>query len=133
MIDALGAFTSKAIHFALGVFQGCTLSPVFFNIVLQLGLNTLEQKKSLMYTFPNDSNTSLLTSASADDLQLVTSFEFRDQNQRLLDIFASFLFGTRTMAARTNICCSVELIEKDRRQLSPVQSWPRYLWRRAQS
>ena len=107
MVDIPNLFSTRSFHFALGVFQGCTLSPILFNIVIQLGLDVLEQHQSFAYTFSSDRETSLLSSAYADDVQLVTSFP--EQNQRLLDTFSAFLLWTRTMEARASKCWSVAL------------------------
>ena len=105
IVDIPGLFTTRSFHFALGVFQGCTLSPILFNIIIQLALDVLEKHQSFCYTFSCDQETSLLSSAYADDIQLVTSFP--EQNQRLLDTFSEFLLWTRTMEARPNKCWSV--------------------------
>ena len=34
IVDVPSEFQSKPFHFAIGVFQGCTLSPLLFNIVI---------------------------------------------------------------------------------------------------
>ena len=47
VIDVPGNITTKPFHFALGVSQGCTLSPTLFNVVLQIALDLLEQQQSL--------------------------------------------------------------------------------------
>lgn len=109
MVDVPGTFRTPSIHFAIGAFQGCTLSPVLFNIVIQLALDTLEQPDNLSfgYCFSSDEDTVILNSAYADDLQLVTSMP--EQNQYLLNQFDTFLCWTVTMAARPNKCWSVAL------------------------
>ena len=101
-----GHFCSKSMHFALGVFQGCTLSPVLFNIVLQLALDSIERKQC-GYQFSSDPDTVLQSSAYADDIQLVTSMA--EQNQCLLNCFDSFLLWSQTMSARPNKCWSAAL------------------------
>ncbi len=104
VIDIPRQYQTKPFHFAIGAFQGCTLSPTLFNLVIQLALDYLEQPnlQSLAYRFSNPENISLLTSAYADDLQLVTSMP--EQNQCLLDRFDDFLQWSETMAARPNKC-----------------------------
>ena len=79
-------------------------SPTLFNLVIQLALDYLEQQKlqSLAYCFSKPEDISLLSSAYADDLQLVTSMP--EQNQYLLDRFDNLLHWTGTMAARPNKC-----------------------------
>ena len=37
IVDIPGLFTTRSFHFALGVFQGCTLSPILFNIIIHVG------------------------------------------------------------------------------------------------
>ena len=101
-----GILSTNAIHFALGVFQGCTLSPTLFNIIVQLALDSVEQKQC-GYEFSSDPETVLQSSAYADDVQFVTSLV--EQNQCLLNIFDSFLLWSQTMSARPNKCWSVAL------------------------
>ena len=98
IVDIPGLFTTRSFHFALGVFQGCTLSPILFNIIIQLALDVLEKHQSFCFTFSCDQETSLLSSAYADNIQLVTSFP--EQNQRLLDTFSEFLLWTRTISLK---------------------------------
>ena len=86
-----GILSTSAIHFALGVFQGCTLSPTLFNIIVQLALDSIEMKHC-GYQFSSDPETVLQSSAYADDIQLVTSLA--EQNQSLLNSFDSFLLVT---------------------------------------
>ena len=107
IVDIPGLFTTRSFHFALGVFQGCTLSPILFNIIIQLALDVWEKHQSFCYTFSCDQETSLLSSAYADDIQLVTSFP--EQNQRLLHTSSEFFLWTRTIEARPNKCWSVAL------------------------
>ena len=68
-----GILSTNAIHFALGVFQGCTLSPTLFNIIVQLALDSAEQKQC-GYEFSSDPETVLQSSAYADDVQFVTAW-----------------------------------------------------------
>ena len=76
--------------------------PTLFNLVIQLALDYLEQQKlqSMAYCFSKLEDISLLLSAYADDLQLVTSMP--EQNQYLLDRFDNFLHRTETKAAWPN-------------------------------
>ena len=111
-----GILSTNAIHFALGVFQGCTLSPTLFNIIVQLALDSVEQKQC-GYDFSSDPETVLQSSACADDVQFVTSLV--EQNQCLLNIFDSFLLWSQTMSARPNKCWSVALRKTCLRVLPP--------------
>ena len=74
VVDVPTCFRTKPIHFAIGVFQGCTLSPVLFNIVIQLALDILEQRmhQSFAYQLACNPRITPLTSAYADDIQLVS-------------------------------------------------------------
>ena len=47
LVDVPEDFQTQPFHFAIGVFQGCTLSPLLFNLVVQLLLDSLEQKGAL--------------------------------------------------------------------------------------
>ena len=111
IVDVPGEFQSKPFHFAIGVFQGCTLSPLLFNIVIQLLLDTLEkpdlQSSVAGYRFSSLKDCSLLSSAYADDIEIVTSSP--KENQALLDRTDDFLKWTETMKARPNKCWSVAL------------------------
>ena len=111
IVDVPGEFQSKPFHFAIGVFQGCTLSPLLFNIVIQLLLDILEkpdlQSSAAGYRFSSLKDCSLLSSAYADDIEIVTSSP--KENQALLDRTDDFLKWTETMKARPNKCWSVAL------------------------
>ena len=63
---------SVPIHYSIGVFQGCTISPVLFNITIQLLLDFVDHPR-YAYSLHADSTISLLTSAYADDIQITTS------------------------------------------------------------
>ena len=111
IVDVPGEFQSKPFHFTIGVFQGCTLSPLLFNIVIQLLSDTLEkpdlQFSAAGYRFSSLKDISLLCSAYADDIEIVTSSP--KENQALLDRTDDFLKWTETMKARPNKCWSVAL------------------------
>ena len=111
IVDVPGEFQLKLFHFAIGVFQGCTLSPLLFNIVIQLLLDTLEkpdlQFSAAGYRFSSLKDCSLLSSAYADDIEIVISSP--KENQALLDRTDDFLKWTETMKARPNKCWSEAL------------------------
>ena len=79
VVDVPTCFRTKPIHFAIGVFQGCTLSLVLFNIVIQLALDMLEQRmhQSFAYQLACNPQMTLLTSAYADDILLVSKLPGR--------------------------------------------------------
>ena len=43
MVEVPDVFETSPFHFGIGVFQGCTLSPLLLNIVIQLLLDSLEK------------------------------------------------------------------------------------------
>ena len=102
-------FQTQPFHFAIGVFRGCTLSLLLFNLVVQLLLDSLEQKahSTFAYSISSIDESSLLTSAYADDLQLVT--RTLEENQALLNNTDRFLKWTETMEARPNKCWPVAM------------------------
>ena len=109
LVDVPEVFQTQPFHFAIGVFQGCTLSPLLFNLVVQLLLDSLEQKahSTFAYSISSIDDSSLLTAAYADDLQLVTRLP--EENQALLNNTDRFLKWTETMEARPNKCWSVAM------------------------
>ena len=48
LVDMPEVFQTQPFHLAIGVFQGCTLSQLLFNLVVQLLLDSLEQKKNAL-------------------------------------------------------------------------------------
>ena len=105
----LKLFQTQPFHFAIGVFQGCTVSPLLFNLVVQLLFDSLEQKahSTFAYSMSSIDESSLLTSAYANDLQLVTHMP--EENQALLNNTDRFLKWKETMEARPNKCWSVAM------------------------
>ena len=79
--DIPGLFTTRSFHLALGVFKGCTLSPILFNIIIQLALDVLEKHRSFCYTFSCDQETPLLSTAYADDIQTQTQTQIHILNK----------------------------------------------------
>ena len=65
VVDVPACFRTKPIHFAIGVFQGCTLSPVLFNIVIQLALDMLEQRMHQSFAYQLACNPQITLLASA--------------------------------------------------------------------
>ena len=97
MVEVPDVFQTSPVHFGISFFQGCTPSPLLFNIVIQLFLDSLEKLafQAYAYRFSIVQDCSLLSSAYADNVELVTSetrpnkcwslalkrFAFRDTNE----------------------------------------------------
>ena len=81
MVEVPDVFQTSPFHFGIGVFQGCTLSPLLFNIVIQLLLDSLEKPafQPYAYRFSSVQDCSLLSSAYADDVELVTCLPEENQ------------------------------------------------------
>ena len=79
MVEVPDVFQTAPFRFGIGVFQGCTLSPLLFNIVIQLLLDSLEKPafQPHAYHFSSVQDCSLLSSAFADDVELSLAFQRR--------------------------------------------------------
>lgn len=105
-----GSFTSNVFHYGIGVFQGCTASPILFNIVLQTLLDVLCRETQLSYSFtltkPDKSAVvSTLVPTFADDMALVTNS--CEGNQFLLNKFHQWLRWSKTMRLKVPKCLSL--------------------------
>ena len=95
-------WTTQPFHIQKGMFQGCTASPVLFNMVMQLAIDTLQHHhETCAYVFGAGPARALL-SAFADDLQVVT--KSRAGNQMMLDTFQNFVTWTETMRPNPAKC-----------------------------
>ena len=91
--------------FALGVFQGCVLSPVLFNICFQSLLDSLHHmatSNGWNYSFKSNPSVLCDTSAYADDLEICSWSVTCCQAQ--LDLTNSYLLWSRSLQARPNKC-----------------------------
>jgi hypothetical protein len=98
-------FSTEPFHYGIGVFQGCTTSPVLFNVVMQLLLDIITRpaNRHLGYTFPSlGSPLTLICPTFADDMSIVT--ETADGNQHLLNETAEFCEWTVTMSLKPPKC-----------------------------
>ena len=65
---------SESFQFAIGVFQGCVISPILFNICIQPLLDTLHtsaREKGWSYTFSQNTRISRDVLAYANDKELL--------------------------------------------------------------
>ena len=102
---SIGNDLSDPFQFAIGVFQGCVLSPVLFNICIQPLLDTLHTfatGKGWSYTFAQNANISRDVSAYADDIELCTWNP--PACQTLLDLADGYLIWSRSLVARPEKC-----------------------------
>ena len=102
---SLGKDMSSAFQFAIGVFQGCVLSPVLFNICLQPLLDMLHESasgKGWSYTFSQNAQISRDVSAYADDLELCSWSP--PACQSLLNLTQDYLSWSRSLIARPDKC-----------------------------
>jgi Reverse transcriptase (RNA-dependent DNA polymerase) len=104
-------FKSSIFHYGIGVFQGCTASPVLYNVVMQMLLDLLHQEAHhLAYSFgdvdPAKSSVGrVLDPSFADDLTIVTRTVAG--SQFLLDKLHSFLTWSRTMRLKVPKCLAL--------------------------
>ena len=107
---SVGKEMTPTFPFALGVFQGCVLSPVLFNICFQPLLNSLHHRAtSNGWSYSFKSNPSVLsnTSAYADGLEICLWSVTCCQAQ--LDLTNSYLLWSRSLQARPDKCFAAAL------------------------
>ena len=99
--------------FDIGLFQGCVLSTILFDVVFQLLLDLLQPlNEDLGYKIKNISYTKL-TRAYADDLAF--SAKTTDGLQKACDVAGKFLSWTKTMKAKPRKCIAVGFRQFDKR------------------
>jgi len=107
-------FTSNPFHYSIGVFQGCTISPILFDVVFQLLLDFISQPKFTPFSYKfKCTNVELLTSAYADDLQITTSKP--EYNQKMINLVDQFLSWSQTMMANPAKCYTLAMKRFDNR------------------
>ena len=97
-------WSTDCFRYEIGVFQGCVLSPILFDIVFNLLLDLLSQvdeDKKSRYMLKSCGK-GIHDLAYADDLTLVTRTV--ERQQKSLDMVDKFLEWTRTMAAKPRKC-----------------------------
>ena len=105
------AWSTDPIPYEIGVFQGCTASPVLFNIVMQLAIIALQQHAHLAYEF-KEAPVKVLVAAFADDIELVT--KSAEGNQRLLNTLCRFTQWTGCMRLKPEKCCAMSYAWKNK-------------------
>ena len=89
---------TQTFRYSIGVFQGCPLSPILFNICFQILLDSLQTKpiQALSYSF-RDTTVTASNTGFADDLAV---FSNRTHGaQKKLDLVDSFLAWSKMQAA----------------------------------
>lgn len=120
-------YSTEVFHYGIGVFQGCTASPVLFNMVMQILLDTLHQPSNLAlgYSFGESSSSvsnegRVLDPAFADDLTLVTNS--CDGSQVLLHLLHGFLLWS-TMRLKVAKCMSIAFGYRPLPNLEEKKGW----------
>ena len=96
----------------IGLFQGCVLSPILFNCVFQLLLDSIESEKCSGYQV-KFTKVQVFDEAYADDLGLTTKSV--KSNQQACDKLVRWLAWTRTMKAKPQKCVSMGFKQFDPR------------------
>ena len=118
---------TKSFYYALGVFQGCVLSPAPFNICFQPLLDTIGKVSTSCgwsYTFKSDPTINCDVSAFADDLELC--FWQPKLCQAQISICDRYLSWSRSMQARPNKCFSAAMCQSKSIGSSRVTGYDRF-------
>ena len=102
------AFSTDPFHYGIGVFQGCTMSPILFNIVMQILLDLVTRPANQHHAYKfKDSNDdkSLLCPAFADDMTVVTNTP--DGNQHIANEIQEYCGWTGTMNLKEMKCVTI--------------------------
>ena len=102
-----GNWSSQCFAYEIGVFQGCVISPLLFNMVFNLLLDLLSPLTEERGYKLKGSRVTIHDLAYADDLSLVARSVTKAQMS--LDLTDRFLTWTRTMAAKPGKCRSLAL------------------------
>ena len=102
---------THTFHFAVGVFQGCVLSPALFNICFQPLLDALHHKAQTngwSYTLKSNPSIQHGTWAYADDLEICSWSAASSQAQ--LNLTDGYLLWSRSMRARPDKCFATSVV-----------------------
>jgi len=94
---------SKWFQYAVGIYQGCPLSPILFDAVFELFLRHIVQHAGKGYKWLH--HPIVLFAAYADDLHITTTT--KEENQEALDSCQEWLVWSRTMKAKPKKCKSL--------------------------
>ena len=86
----------------IGLFQGCVLSTILFDIVFNLLLDFIKPLDKLGYRMKKPAEVQCMRKAYADDLTLIAS-RLQDV-QKILDLMVIWLNWSRTMKAKPKKC-----------------------------
>jgi len=100
-------WSSKCFAYEIGVFQGCVISPLLFNMVFNLLLDMLSPLSEENGYVLKESKIAIHDLAYADDLSIVARSVSKAQHS--LNLIDRFLVWTRTMAAKPSKCRSLAL------------------------
>jgi hypothetical protein len=98
-------WSSKCFTYEIGVFQGCVISPLLFNMVFNLLLDLLSPRTDEAGYELKKTNVVIHDLAYADDLSIVARSP--QEAQTSLNLMDRFLSWTRTMAAKPRKCKSL--------------------------
>ena len=124
--SSLSAFVSEPatdpFQYNIGVFQGCPLSPILFNVCFQLLLDALSEPSvlSLSYDF-KDGPISVSNTAFADDLGLLSKSS--NGCQKMLNVTDSFLTWSRCMKAAPRSAEAVRVSSLTESTRATIRPW----------
>lgn len=98
-------WSTKSFAYEIGVFQGCVISPLLFNMVFNLLLDCLTHLSTKNGYTLKESKVSVHDLAYADDLTIIA--KRIGSAQHSLNLIDRFLTWTRTMAAKPKKCRSL--------------------------
>jgi hypothetical protein len=98
-------WSSKSFAYEIGVFQGCVISPLLFNMVFNLLLDLLTPLTEKNGYILKNSDVIIHDLAYADDLSIISKSPRSAQIS--LNVMENFLSWTRTMAAKPRKCKSL--------------------------